>query len=223
MMGMQLIHEAWKREWEGRRHRDRVLLSQAHAVAFKETELWNGYPAETTAPYGLSKKMLLVQAQAYRQQYGLNAIYLIPVNLYGPRDDFDPETRTSSRAHSQVHQGPRAGDKAVTLWGDGSPTREFLYVEDAAEAVLLAAERYDGPEPVNLGSGTDRDQGPGHRIARLTGYHGAPLDTEKPNGAPRSAVDVSRAEQLFGFRAPTSLDEGLLQTIEWFRRGNATS
>ena len=182
--------------------------------------MWDGYPEETNAPYGLAKKMLLVQAQAYRQQYDFNAIYLLPVNMYGQRDNFDLET--SHVIPALVHKFTDAqerGDRQVELWGDGSPTREFLYVEDAAEGVLLATERYSGSEPVNLGSGHEISiKDLATLIARLTGFEGELVwDTSKPNGQPRRALDTSRAEQYFGFRAQTPFEEGLRRTIEWYR------
>jgi GDP-L-fucose synthase len=190
-------------------------------IPFREENLWDGYPEETNAPYGLAKKMLLVQGQAYRQQYGFQSIYLLPVNLYGPRDNFDP--RSSHVIPALIKKcvdALESGAPAIEVWGDGSPTREFLYVEDAAEGIVLAAERYDGDEPVNLGSGMEisiRDLV--ETIARLTGYHGDIVwNTEKPNGQPRRQLDVSRAERLFGFRAHTSFEEGLRRTIEWYRR-----
>ncbi len=188
-------------------------------VPFREEELWNGYPEETNAPYGLAKKMMLVQAQAYRQQYGFNAIYLLPVNLYGPRDNFDLDSSHVIPALiRKCVEARERGDDHIVLWGDGSPTREFLYVEDAAEGIVLAAERYDGPEPVNLGSGREiaiRDLAV--LIAELTGFRGqVRWDTSKPNGQPRRCLDVSRAEQLFGFRARTDFVEGLRRTIEWY-------
>jgi GDP-L-fucose synthase len=189
-------------------------------VPFKEEDLWNGYPEETNAPYGLAKKMLLVQAQAYRQEYGYRAIYLLPVNLYGPRDNFDPETSHVIPAliRKCVEAGQR-GEREVVVWGDGSPTREFLYVEDAAEGILLAAERYDDPEPVNLGSGVEvsiRDLV--EKVRGLTGFEGqVRWDTTRPNGQPRRCLDVTRARERFGFSARTSLDEGLRRTIQWYR------
>jgi len=190
-------------------------------LPFKEEDLWNGYPEETNAPYGLAKKMLLVQAQAYREQYGYNAIYLLPVNLYGPRDNFNPETSHVIPALiRKCVEARENGQSQVELWGDGSPTREFLYVEDAAEGILLAAERYDGPEPVNLGSGNEISiKGLAKIIARLTNFQGNLVwDTSKPNGQPRRALDVSRAEQFFGFRAQTPFEEGLHRTIEWYQK-----
>jgi GDP-L-fucose synthase len=189
-------------------------------VPFREEDLWNGFPEETNAPYGVAKKALLVGAQAYRQQYGLNAIYLLPVNLYGPRDNFDP--RSSHVIPALVRKMIEAQDRGETeiaLWGDGSPTREFLYVEDAAEAVWLATERYDGSEPVNLGTGDEiaiRDLA--ELLAELTGFDGEIVwDTTKPNGQPRRRLDVSRAAEYFGFRATTPLREGLERTIAWYR------
>jgi len=221
MMGVQLMHEAWKRDLE-----KFVALGTVCAypkftpLPFREENLWDGYPEETNAPYGLAKKMLLVQAQAYRQQYDFNAIYLLPVNMYGQRDNFDLET--SHVITALVHKFTDAqerGDRQVELWGDGSPTREFLYVEDAAEGVLLATERYSGSEPVNLGSGHEISiKDLATLIARLTGFEGELVwDTSKPNGQPRRALDTSRAEQYFGFRAQTPFEEGLRRTIEWYR------
>jgi GDP-L-fucose synthase len=189
-------------------------------VPFREEELWNGYPEETNAPYGLAKKMLLVQLQAYRAEYGFDGIFLLPVNLYGPHDNFDLETSHVIPAMiRRFEEAKAAGEAPVTLWGDGSPTREFLYVEDAAEGILAAAERYDGGEPVNLGSGEEiavRDLAA--LVARETGYAGAiRWDPSKPNGQPRRRLDVSRADRLFGWRATTPLAEGLKRTVAWYR------
>jgi GDP-L-fucose synthase len=222
MMGVQLMHEAWKRGVE-----KFVALGTICAypkftpMPFQEENLWDGYPEETNAPYGLAKKMLLVQSQAYREQYGFNSIYLMPVNLYGPRDNFDLET--SHVIPALIRKCSEAQDRRerqVTLWGDGSPTREFLYVEDCAEGILLAAERYNSSEPVNLGSGQEisiRDLA--GKIVRMTGFEGELVwDTSKPNGQPRRALDVSRAEKSFGFRARMPFDEGLRRTIEWYRK-----
>jgi len=188
-------------------------------VPFKEENLWNGYPEETNAPYGLAKKMLLVQAQAYRQQYGFNAITLLPVNLYGPGDHFDLETSHVIPALiRKCVEGKERGEDHIVAWGDGSPTREFLYVEDAAEGILLATERYNKSAPVNLGSAfeiTIRDLL--ETIARSTGFEGKIVwDTTKPNGQPRRKLDVSRAEQEFGFLARTSFEDGLKKTIHWY-------
>jgi GDP-L-fucose synthase len=188
-------------------------------VPFKEDDLWNGYPEETNAPYGLAKKMLLVQAQAYRTQYGFNAIYLLPVNLYGPRDNFDLDSSHVIPAIiRKCVDAKRARTQEIVLWGDGSPTREFLYVEDAAEGILIGAERYDGDQPVNLGSGEEisiRDLA--DLIAKEVGFAGNIVwDTSKPNGQPRRCLDVSRAEQLFGFRAACSLKDGIRRTVAWY-------
>ncbi len=221
MMGVQLMHEAWRRGVD-----KFVAIGTICAypkftpMPFREDELWDGYPEETNAPYGLAKKMLLVQAQAYREQYGFNAIYLLPVNLYGPRDNFNLQTSHVIPALIRKFLEAKArGDGQVVLWGDGSPTREFLYVEDAAEGILLAAERYNGAEPVNLGSGMEISiKDLALLIARLSGYSGEFVwDTSKPNGQPRRALDVSRAEQSFGFRAGMPFEEGLRRTIDWYR------
>ena len=189
-------------------------------VPFREEELWNGYPEETNAPYGIAKKMLLVQCQAYREQYGVNAIFLLPVNLYGPGDNFDLESSHVMPALiRKCVDAVEGGRDEIVLWGDGSATREFLYAEDAAEGILLATERYDGADPVNLGSGMEisiRDLAA--RIAGATGFKGRIIwDASKPNGQPRRCLDVSRAEREFGFRARTPFDAGLRQTIEWYR------
>ncbi len=221
MMGVQLMHEAWLRGVE-----KFVAIGTICAypkftpLPFMEDNLWNGYPEETNAPYGLAKKMLLVQAQAYREQYEFNSIYLLPVNLYGPRDNFNLETShvipALIRKFIEAHE---RGDEKVILWGDGSPTREFLYAGDAAKAILLASEKYNDSEPVNLGSGMEisiRDLA--QLIARLTGYEGEFVwDTSKPNGQPRRALDVKRAEAYFGFRAQMPFEEGLRRTIDWYR------
>jgi GDP-L-fucose synthase len=193
-------------------------------VPFREAALWDGYPEETNAAYGLAKKMLLVQAQAYRAQYGVDAIYLIPVNLYGPRDHFDPR-----RSHvipamiAKCEQARKEGKEEIVLWGTGKPTREFLYVEDCAEGILLATERYHSPEPVNLGSGVEISiQDLASLIMHLTGFSGAVIwDSSRPDGQPRRLLDTSRALNAFGFRATTSLEGGLVRTIEWYRKGTA--
>jgi len=190
-------------------------------LPFKEDDLWSGYPEETNAPYGLAKKMLLVQGQAYRQQYGFRSIYLLPVNLYGPRDNFDPKASHVIPALIKKCVDARDGGAPdIVVWGDGTPTREFLYVEDAAEAIALAAERYDRPDPVNVGSAfeiTIRDLV--RLIANLTGFQGEiKWDTDQPNGQPRRKLDTSRAEREFGFRSTTSFPEGLKRTIEWYER-----
>ena len=188
-------------------------------VPFKEEDLWNGYPEETNAPYGLAKKMLLVQAQGYRAQYGFNAIYLLPVNLYGPRDNFDSETSHVIPALiRKCVEGKENRRREIVLWGDGSPTREFLYVEDAAEGILHAAERYNDNEPVNLGTGEEiaiRDLA--KMIAGEVGFSGEIVwDTTKPNGQPRRCLDISRAKKLFGFQATHRLREGIAKTVAWF-------
>jgi GDP-L-fucose synthase len=188
-------------------------------VPFHEDELWSGYPEETNAPYGLAKKMLLVQAQAYREQYGFDAIYLIPVNLYGPGDNFDPRTSHVIPALIKKCVDAReAGAESIDVWGTGAASREFLYVDDAAEGIVLAAERYDGSEPVNLGVGQEisiRDLV--ELIARLVGFEGQiRWDATKPDGQPRRALDTSRARDLFGFTASTSFEDGLRRTIEWY-------
>jgi len=185
-------------------------------VPFKEDDLWNGYPEETNAPYGVAKKSVLVGAQSYREQYGLDTIFLLPANLYGPRDNFDLDT---SHVIPALIRKMTDATGAVVLWGDGSPTREFLYVDDAAEGLALAAERYDGVEPVNLGTGVETSiRELAELIAELTGFEGELVwDTTMPNGQPRRQLDATRAEQLFGFRARTTLREGLEQTIAWYR------
>lgn len=189
-------------------------------VPFHEENLWNGYPEETNAPYGLAKKMLLVQGQAYRQQYGFNAIHLLPVNLYGPGDDFDPESSHVIPALIlKCLAAVERGDDEIVCWGDGSPTREFLYVEDCAEGIVLAAERYDGSEPVNLGTGSEISiKELVEVIAELTGFRGRFIwDVTKPNGQPRRCLDTSRARALFGFQARTNFHEGLRWTVDWYR------
>lgn len=222
MMGVHLMHEAWKRGVS-----KFVAIGTVCAypkftpVPFHEDDLWNGYPEETNAPYGLAKKMLLVQAQAYRQQYGFNSIFLLPVNLYGPGDNFDPRSSHVIPAMiRKVLEAQEAGQDEVVVWGDGSPTREFLYVEDAAEGILRAAERYNGSEPVNLGSGNEISiKDLAELIGRLSGYTGRfTWDTSKPNGQPRRALDTSRAAEYFGFRASTNFEEGLRRTIDWYRQ-----
>jgi GDP-L-fucose synthase len=185
-------------------------------VPFSEDDLWNGYPEETNAPYGVAKKALLVGAQAYREQYGTNAIYLLPANLYGPGDNFH---ETNAHVIADLIRKMDSSPGEVVLWGDGTPTREFLYVEDCVDGLLLAAERYDAPEPVNLGAGKEisiRDLA--ELVAGLTGFEGEiRWDTSMPNGQPRRSLDATRARELFGFEAKTSLRDGLEQTIAWYR------
>jgi len=193
-------------------------------VPFREEDLWNGYPEETNAPYGLAKKMLLVQSQAYRQQYGFNSVVVFPVNLYGPRDNFDPESSHVIPALiRKCLEAAERGDGEIVAWGDGSPSREFLHARDAAEGILLAAERYDSSEPVNLGAGfeiTIRELT--ELIARLCGFSGAVRwDTSRPNGQPRRKLDTSRAKRLFGFEAKIGFEEGLAETIAWYRSARA--
>ena len=194
-------------------------------VPFKEDDLWNGYPEETNAPYGLAKKMLLVQAQAYRQQYGLNAIYLLPVNLYGPRDSSDPaKSHVIPALIKKCVDAVETNQPRIEVWGTGQASREFLYVEDCARAIALAAEHYDKPDPVNLGAGREITI---HdlvlRIAELTGFRGEiSWDTSKPDGQPRRRLDVSRAEREFGFRATTDFADGLRKTVEWYRQVRET-
>ena len=222
MMGVQLMHEAWKRGVSKFVAIGTVCAYPKYTpVPFKEDDLWLGYPEETNAPYGLAKKMLLVQAQAYREQYGFNAIYLLPVNLYGPRDNFDPRSSHVIPALiRRVLEAKEAGTEEVVVWGDGSPTREFIYAEDAAEGILRATERYNGPDPVNIGSGNEISiKDLAELIGRLIGYEGRFVwDTSKPNGQPRRALDTSRAEKYFGFRAQTNFEEGLRRTIDWYRQ-----
>ena len=195
-------------------------------VPFREESLWDAYPEETNAPYGLAKKMLLVQLQAYREQYGMSGIYLIPVNLYGPRDNFDLQSSHVIPALvRKCLDAKHAGHTAITAWGTGTATREFLYVEDAAQAILMAAERYNKPEPVNLGSAVeisicDLLQ----KICLLTGYSGKiRWDSAQPDGQPRRCLDTSRALAEFGWRANTSLEEGLHKTIDWYLQSSATA
>ena len=190
------------------------------SIPFNEENLWDGYPEETNASYGLAKKMLLVQAQAYRQQYGFNAIYLLPVNLYGPGDHFDLEaSHVIPALIRKFLEAREQGKTTVTAWGDGSPTREFLYVDDCAEAIVLATERYDGAAPVNIGTGFEISiKDLVELIADLTGYEGDVIwDTSKPNGQPRRCLDTSRAKREFGWQAGTSLTEGLIRTIKWYQ------
>lgn len=189
-------------------------------VPFKEEELWSGYPEETNAPYGLAKKMLLVMSQAYRQEYGFNGIYLLPVNLYGPRDNFNPESSHVIPALiRKFDEAIREGQDEVVCWGTGRATREFLYVEDAAEGIVLAAERYNGAEPVNLGAGFEISiKDLAEEIGAIMGFQGRiTWDAGKPDGQPRRCLDTTRAEQWFGFKAQTPFEAGLRRTVEWYR------
>ncbi len=220
MMGVQLLHEGWRQKIE-----KFVAIGTICAypkftpVPFKEDDIWNGYPEETNAPYGLAKKMMLVQSQAYRRQYGFNSIFLLPVNLYGPGDNFDP--RSSHVIPALIKKCVDAklkGEKEIVVWGTGAASREFFYVEDAAEGIALAAERYDKSEPVNLGAGfeiTIRDLV--KLIVELTGFEGRIVwDETKPDGQPRRMLDTTRAFQEFGFTAKTDFREGLRKTIDWY-------
>lgn len=225
MMGVQLIHEAYERKIE-----KVVALGTICAypkftpIPFKEDDVWNGYPEETNAPYGLAKKMLLVQSQAYRQQYDFNSIFLMPVNLYGPRDNFNPESSHVIPALiRKCLEAKQAGRDSIEVWGDGSPTREFLYVEDAAEGICLATESYNKSEPVNLGSGMEISiKDLVTLIAKLSGFEGKIIwDTSKPNGQPRRQLDVTRAKREFGFKAQVGFEEGLRRTIAWYAEKTA--
>ncbi|MBI2063885.1 MAG: GDP-L-fucose synthase [Candidatus Yanofskybacteria bacterium] len=190
-------------------------------MPFKEENLWDGYPEETNAPYGLAKKMLLVQAQAYRQQYGFNAVYLLPVNLYGPGDNFDPaHSHVIPALIRKVYEAKKKNQKSIEVWGTGKATREFLYVEDAAEGIILATERYDKPDPVNLGSGMEISiKDLVKLICQLSGYKGKVIwDKTKPDGQPRRMLDVSRAKKEFGFKAKTDFHRGLKKIIEWYAK-----
>ena len=220
LMGIQLIEQARRLEIPKLVCAGTICAYPKFTpVPFREADLWNGYPEETNAPYGLAKKMLLVQLQAYRQEYGFNGIYLLPVNLYGPGDNFDLETSHVIPAIIRKCVEARLrGNKKITAWGTANVSREFLYVEDAAEGILLAAENYDEPEPVNLGSGeeiTIRELV--YLIQELSGFDGEiEWDASKPDGQPRRCLDTSRAEHAFGFKAKTSLREGLVRTIKWY-------
>ena len=227
MMGMQLLEIARQRGVEKFVSIGTVCAYPKFTpVPFKEDDLWNGYPEETNAPYGLAKKMLLVQGDAYRQQYGFRSIFLLPVNLYGPRDHFDPSvSHVVPALIKKCLDAREAGAAEIVVWGDGTPTREFLYVEDAAEGIVLAAERYDNPEPVNLGSAFEisiRDLV--YLIADATRFSGRiRWDTSQPNGQPRRKLDTSRAHQAFGFRARTDFREGLQRTVEWYESSRAVN
>ena len=220
MMGVQLMEQARLHGIEKFVAIGTVCAYPKFApLPFREDDIWNGYPEETNAPYGLAKKMLLVQSQAYRRQYGLNAIYLLPVNLYGPGDNFDPEySHVIPALIKKVFDAKERGEKSIVAWGTGQASREFLYVEDAAEGIVLATEKYDKPDPVNLGAGfeiTIRELA--ELICALAGYDGKiEWDTSKPDGQPRRCLDTSRAKQGFGFAARTDLREGLKRTIAWY-------
>ncbi len=222
MMGIQLLHEGYTHGIE-----KFVALGTICAypkltpVPFKEDDIWNGYPEETNAPYGLAKKMMLVQSQAYRRQYGFNSIFLLPVNLYGPGDNFDPKSSHVIPALiKKCADAMRNGEDEIVVWGTGKATREFFYVEDAADAIIRAMEEYNKSEPVNIGAGFEisiRDLV--DLIVELTGFQGKVVwDNEKPDGQPRRMLDTSRAREEFGFRARTGFREGLQKTIEWYRQ-----
>ena len=222
IMGIQLMHKAYLNKIE-----KFVALGTICAypkftpVPFKEENLWNGYPEETNAPYGLAKKMMLVQSQAYRQQYGFNSIFLLPVNLYGPKDNFDPNySHVIPALIKKCIDAIDQGKNEIVVWGTGKPTREFIYVEDATEGILLAAERYNRSDPVNLGTGFEiKIKELVNNIVKLTGFRGKVVwDTCKPDGQPRRRLDTFKAEKEFGFKAKTSFEEGLKKTIEWYKR-----
>lgn len=222
MMGVQLLHECWK---VGIKKFVAIGTVCAYPkftpVPFKEEDLWNGYPEETNAPYGLAKKNLLVQSQAYRQQYGFNSIFLLPANLYGPGDKDDPEdSHVIPAIIRKCLEAKAQGEDKIVLWGDGSPTREFLYVEDAAEGIILAAERYNKSDPVNLGSAFEiRIKDLAGIIVRETGFEREIIwDTSKPNGQPRRKLDVSKAEKEFGFKSKTTFEEGIRKTVAWYEK-----
>jgi len=229
MMGTQLFHEAW-RAGVGKFVAIGTICAYPKfaPIPFKEEDLWNGYPEETNAPYGLAKKMMLVQSQVYRSQYGYNSIYLLPVNLYGPRDNFDPESShvipalirkfVEAKERGDPSTGSGQADH-ILAWGDGSPTREFLYVEDAAEGIILAAERYNASDPVNLGSAFEISiKDLTETIAKVVGFEGeVRWDTSKPNGQPRRKLDVSRAQTRFGFESQILFEDGLRRTLAWYR------
>jgi len=221
MMGTQLIHAAYEAGVE-----KFVCVGTICAypkftpVPFHEDDLWNGYPEETNAPYGIAKKALLVQLEAYRQQYGLNGIYLLPVNLYGPEDNFDPRSSHVIPALiHKVHRAQQQGDSQLPVWGDGSPTREFLYSRDAARGIVMATQRYDNPDPVNLGTNEEVSiKALVELICELMNFNGKIVwETDKPNGQPRRCLDTERAKHRFGFTAQMPFKQGLKQTIDWYR------
>lgn len=225
MMGVQLIHQSWMKGVEKFVAIGTICAYPKYTpIPFKEEDLWNGYPEETNAPYGLAKKMLLVQSQSYREQYGYNSVFLLPVNLYGPGDNFNPASSHVIPALIRKYlEAKEQGASEIVAWGDGSPTREFIYVEDAAEGIALATERYNSSEPVNIGSSFEISiKDLTETIARLTGFNGTiRWDTSKPNGQPRRKLDTTRAREAFGFEAKTDFEDGLKRTIDWYANERA--
>lgn len=225
MMGVQLIHQSWLKGVEKFVAIGTICAYPKYTpIPFKEEDLWNGYPEETNAPYGLAKKMLLVQSQSYREQYGYNSIFLLPVNLYGPGDNFNPASSHVIPALIRKYlEAKEQGANEIVAWGDGSPTREFIYVEDAAEGIALATQKYNSSEPVNIGSSFEISiKDLTETIARLTGFNGSiRWDTTKPNGQPRRKLDTTRAREAFGFEAKTDFEEGLKRTIAWYANERA--
>ena len=221
MMGVQLIEEARLRGVEKFAAVGTICAYPKFApVPFKEDDLWEGYPEETNAPYGLAKKMLLVQSQAYRQEYGFNSIFLLPVNLYGPRDNFNPDSSHVIPALiKKCVDAMERGEDKIEVWGTGKATREFIYAEDAAEGILMAAEKYDGSDPVNIGAGFEISiKDLVEKIAGICGFKGEIVwDADKPDGQPRRMLDTTRAKEKFGFTAKMGFDEGLRRTVEWYR------
>ena len=225
MMGVQLIHQSWLKGVEKFVAIGTICAYPKYTpIPFKEEDLWNGYPEETNAPYGLAKKMLLVQSQAYREQYGYNSIFLLPVNLYGPGDNFNPaSSHVIPALIRKCLEAKEQGSSEIVAWGDGSPTREFIYVEDAAEGITLATEKYNSSEPVNIGASFEISiKDLTETVARLTGFEGSiRWDTSKPNGQPRRKLDTTRAREAFGFEAKTDFEEGLRRTIDWYANERA--
>ena len=225
MMGVQLIHHAWQKDVSKFVAIGTICAYPKYTpIPFKEEDLWNGYPEETNAPYGLAKKMLLVQSQSYREQYGYNSIFLLPVNLYGPGDNFNPaSSHVIPALIRKCLEAKEQNASEIVAWGDGSPTREFIYVDDAAEGITLATMRYNSSDPVNIGSNFEISiKELTELIARLTGFEGEiRWDTGKPNGQPRRKLDTSRAKERFGFEAKTNFEAGLRRTIEWYANERA--
>jgi len=225
MMGIQLIYQAWQRGVEKFVAIGTICAYPKYTpIPFKEDDIWDGYPEETNAPYGLAKKMLLVQSQSYRAQYGYNSIFLLPVNLYGPGDNFDPaSSHVIPALIRKCLEAKERGDKEIIAWGDGSPTREFIYAEDAAEGITLATMRYNSSDPVNIGSSFEISiKDLTETIARLCEFEGNVVwDTSKPNGQPRRKLDTTRAKERFGFEAKTDFKEGLKKTIAWYKEERA--